>query len=451
MAAAMGVGFTSCDNEDYLVITATEPGEALVFTNTIENEYLISSQTSSNVAERFVWSAADFDVPTPVNYTLEGSVNADFSTIDYTSGTIDATNQAVMVRDLLGMAEAMGLDADPSTNGEDGQPNNTGEIYFRVQAFVGDAGAANSVNQTSDISAMTISMIEETGAGSGITIASWGLVGSAVNNWGAYPDIPMYDDGSGVLVAYAYLNSGAMKFRENNDWGNNLGDDGADGTVEANGADIVIDAAGRYKVTLDTNNNTWSLEAYSWGIVGSAYNDWGNLGPDAPFYYDYTTNTFKAGVKLLDGAMKVRFNNDWGLNYGDSGADGTIEEGGDDIVVTAGFYLVTLDIENGTIAIEETSTYGVVGSGYNDWGNAGPDATLTEIQPGIFYADNITLVDGAIKFRVNEDWGLNYGDNEPDGVLEQDGTDITVTAGTNRIMLDFSDSGNPTYNLYPFE
>jgi hypothetical protein len=50
-----------------------------------------------------------------------------------------------------------------------------------------------------------------------------------------------------------------MKFRLNDDWGVNLGDNGADGSLEAGGANIVIPAAGTYNITLDTVNNTYSL------------------------------------------------------------------------------------------------------------------------------------------------------------------------------------------------
>ncbi|MBL7474019.1 SusF/SusE family outer membrane protein [Robertkochia sediminum] len=448
LAAAAGLGFTACDNEDYLEITAVAPVDTLVFTNTLETEYLISSQTNANVAERFVWSTPDFGAPTPVQYALEGSVNADFSTEDYNSGAVSENNQAVKVKDLMAMAEALGLDSDPTTSGPDGEPNNTGEVYFRVKAFVGDEGAVNGVNTISEIAAMTITMIEETGAGSGISIASWGVVGSAANNWGAYPDLPMYDDGSGVLFGYVYLNAGEMKFRENNDWGNNLGDTGADGITDPDGDNIAIAEAGRYKVTLDTNSGAYTIEPFTIGVVGSAYNDWGGAGPDAPLYYDYTTDTFKAGVQLMEGEMKLRVNNDWAVNYG-ADAEGNITE--DNIPVAAGHYLITLDLNNNTIAVAETTTYGVVGSAFNDWGGAGPDAALTEIQPGIFYADGVMLLDGEMKFRVNNDWGVNYGDTGVDGILDLDGDNIATTAGTYRVMVDFTDSSAPTYTLYGFE
>jgi hypothetical protein len=64
----------------------------------------------------------------------------------------------------------------------------------------------------------------------------------------------------GVFIAYCVsLTQAQMKFRLNDDWGVNLGDNGADGSLEAGGANIVIPAAGTYNITLDTVNNTYSL------------------------------------------------------------------------------------------------------------------------------------------------------------------------------------------------
>ncbi len=255
-----------------------------------------------------------------------------------------------------------------------------------------------------------------------------------------------------VLVSYVTLIDGAIKFRENNSWDapdRNFGDDGADGSLEEGGADISV-TAGNYKITVDLGSLSYTIEEFSWGVVGSGYNNWGADGPDAKFYYDYTTDTFKVGVKLIDGAIKFRQNNSWDapdINVGDNGADGTLEEGGADIEVTAGFYAITMDLNNNTYTMEEAGLYGVVGSGYNNWGSDGPDFTFTEVNPGIWIAEIVPLIDGAIKFRQNESWdapNINFGDNDADGTLDEGGTDITVTAGNARIWLDFNTS---TYSI----
>jgi len=63
----------------------------------------------------------------------------------------------------------------------------------------------------------------------------------------------------GVYLVYGVvLTDGEMKFRADDDWGNNLG--GADGTTVSSGDNIAV-TAGTYNITLDTVNNTYSIVA----------------------------------------------------------------------------------------------------------------------------------------------------------------------------------------------
>ncbi|MDP6922258.1 MAG: RagB/SusD family nutrient uptake outer membrane protein [Lutibacter sp.] len=91
--------------------------------------------------------------------------------------------------------------------------------------------------------------------------SSWGLVGDATTNgWGG-PDMTLHETGTpNVFETYATLSDGTFKFRENNDWGNNYGDNGADGTVEPGGANIAI-TAGAYKITFDLAGLSYSVQA----------------------------------------------------------------------------------------------------------------------------------------------------------------------------------------------
>lgn len=425
----------SCVQDDNVQFIAQPPAD-FGFTNSFLTDYTLVPSAANNIGERFIWSDADFNVPTNISYELQSATTQDFSTFEIV-GTTTENQMVVTIGQMLSIAHDAGLDNDPNTENPD-----EGEIYFRLRAYLGDGNSDNQV--FSEPKALHV-VLPEIVTGSNIQISSWGIIGSAYNNWGAYPDAPFYTtDQANIFVAYVTLLDGEIKFRENNDWGNNFGDDGADGTLEANGANIAV-TAGTYKIVLDLNANTYTLELFSWGIVGSAWNDWGNAGPDAKFYYDYTTDTFKVGVKLQDGEFKFRLNNDWGTNFGDSGADGTLDAAGDNIVVTAGYYMVTLDLNNNTYTIEAADLWGIVGSGYNDWGNGGPDYTLTEVNPGIWVGEIVNLVDGEIKFRSNEDWGSNLGDDDADGTLEPNGANIAVTAGAYRVRIDMNDS---TYALY---
>jgi hypothetical protein len=83
---------------------------------------------------------------------------------------------------------------------------------------------------------------------------------------------------------------------------------------------------------ISSDANTLIATAYAdaldlsspWGIVGSAYNDWGAT-PDAPFYkVQGSPNVYVAYVTLLDGEWKIRKDSSWDVNYGDDGLDGNL-------------------------------------------------------------------------------------------------------------------------------
>lgn len=426
------ISFNSCETEDDIVFTTQDP-TGFVFTNSTLENYLLAPGTSSNLGERFTWSNADFSVPTNTTYELQSSISGDFTDANVISST-NSNELAMTIGQMMTVATAMGLDAGG---------NNTGTFSVRLRAYPGDNGG--SVEAYSNTLMINIKLIGGDTGGSGIAPATWGVVGSGYNDWGsAGPDGQFYTTSEAdVFVAYVTLIDGDIKFRENNDWGNDFGDNDANGTLDPGGADIAV-TAGTYKITMNVGAGTYTMEAYSWGIVGDGYNDWGNDGPDAKFYYDYTTDTFKVDAKLLTGDIKFRMNNDWGTDFGDSGADGTLDAGGDNIAVTAGHYAITLDFNSSTYSIEAADVWGIVGSGYNDWGGDGPDFALTQVQPNIYYGDIVTLVDGEIKFRANNDWGADFGDTGADGTLEPGGDNIVVTAGLYRVKMNVEEG---TYQL----
>ena len=421
-------GFNSCQEDDDLEFVAQTPGE-FMFSNSFLEEYILTPEASGNIAERFTWDNANFAVPTNTTYELQRSFTGDFSDMIIVESTT-ANEIAVTIGQMLGFADEAGLNNDPTT-----PELNTGTVTFRLRAFIGDTG-----NGTETLSmAQTLTVVlppANTGGGSNIEPVSWGIVGSGYNNWGAYEDQTFYSTSeANVFVTYATLLDGEIKFRENDMWDNDFGDTGADGTLDAGGDNIAV-TAGTYKITMNLNDNTYTIEPFSWGVVGSGYNDWGAT-PDGKFYYDYTTDTFKVGIRLVDGEIKFRQNNAWDVNIGDTGADGTLEDGGDNLVVTAGHYVITLNFNDDTYSIETADLYGIVGSGYNDWG-ATQDFTLTPLSNDIWVGDIVSLVDGEIKFRVNDAWDTDFGDTGADGTLDAGGDNIAVTAGNYRIKLDIA-------------
>lgn len=134
-----------------------------------------------------------------------------------------------------------------------------------------------------------------------------------------------------------------FKFTTNPDWSVNYGDDGADGTLEANGANIVAAQAGYYKVNVNLNNFTYTTLLTDWGVIGDATADGWNS--DQNMTYNPATGMWEATLELSTGEIKFRANDDWTLNYGDNGADGILEEGGANIAISeAGKYKISLKL-----------------------------------------------------------------------------------------------------------
>ncbi|MBD0777131.1 SusF/SusE family outer membrane protein [Maribacter sp. ANRC-HE7] len=438
---------SSCDNDDVVPkFTLSQASENVAFSFSAADEYLISTGTMDNVAERFVWNNVDFGVQTEINYQLQGSIDNTFAaydaTTEYDSGTLSVTNAEVKVSDLNNLATLLGLEAGDS-----------GQVYFRARAFAGSGEGADAVDSYSDVMTLNISILEETSGSSEIEISDWGIVGSAAPNAWDGPDVPFYTTNeNNIIVAYASLIDGQIKFRQNNSWDDpniNYGDLTGDGILDTENDNNIDVTAGTYKITINLNDNSYSIEEFYWGLVGSATpNAWD--GPDVKLSYDYTTNTFKTVVQLVDGEMKIRMNDSWddpNINYGDLTGDGILDtENENNIAVTAGYYLVTVNFNTLEYSIEETEIWGVVGSAApNGWD--GPDVKFVPdfSNPGKWDLKDITLLDGDMKFRINDDWGGDYGDFNSDGILDQESdNNIIVTAGVYDISINFNDL---TYTL----
>ena len=125
--------------------------------------------------------------------------------------------------------------------------------------------------------------------------SDWGLVGNATPNGWNGPDLEMYETGSNQFAIYADLTAGEMKFRYNEDWGVNYGDNGADGTLEGGGANIAISSSGTYYVTMDLNNNTYTISPITADQRGMFHSSGQNLEIETipPFTDGYAVTKFK--------------------------------------------------------------------------------------------------------------------------------------------------------------
>ena len=117
------------------------------------------------------------------------------------------------------------------------------------------------------------------------TQSKWGLVGDAtVNGWGG-PDMEMFETASNQYAIYAKLVAGEFKFRFNEDWGNNYGDDGPDGNLNPGGTNIAIATDGVYFISLDLENLTYTIIAYNGDQRAQFHKDGQNLEIEDPFAF----------------------------------------------------------------------------------------------------------------------------------------------------------------------
>lgn len=353
IASMMMFAIISCDNEDYLIFTAINEEEVK-----IQNEFLpvykLSEQTKSNVMERFVWNEPDFGAPSTITYVFEVSTSSNFSSIDLSSGDISDNNFALSVKSAWDLATSIGLDDDPSTNASDGSPNNSGVLYARVKAFAGTSSTgANSSSTTSKISSVNIEIIEKSLDCEEALISSFGLVGSGTKNGWDGPDESLYKIGDNLFLGAATLSDGVMKIREDNDWAVNYGTgSGGVGTLTLGGfGNDIPTTSGNYIITVDLANLTYEFKSTDlFGIIGDAApGGWGSSN-DVKLLPDPCANDkyIAQNVPLTKGVIKIRQNNDWGVNYGTgSGGEGTLTLGGfgNDIPVSeAGTYDIEVDL-----------------------------------------------------------------------------------------------------------
>jgi len=128
------------------------------------------------------------------------------------------------------------------------------------------------------------------------------------------------------------------------DWSNNLGDNGADGTLEPNGTNLSVAEEGFYKFNVNLTTLIYTLVKTEWGVIGSATPDGWNS--DQNMTYDPIEGAWSIIVNLVAGEIKFRSNDDWGLNYGDDGANALLEPGGANIAISSsGTYTIKLFLD----------------------------------------------------------------------------------------------------------
>jgi hypothetical protein len=173
------------------------------------------------------------------------------------------------------------------------------------------------------------------------------LVG-AFNGWNVGAAPAMNRNLPGLKYEY-YLNltAGNLEFKvvpQQGSWNNDIGNDPANnGKLIVTGENnMSVAAPGFYRVNVDLTSMEWSTLATTWGVIGG-FNNWGG---DQAMTYDAVNGVFTTTFDITAATeFKFRANAGWSLNYGDTGADGKLDDGGANIVIgAAGNYTITLNL-----------------------------------------------------------------------------------------------------------
>lgn len=341
MIAILAIFAVSCnvdDVEDRPVITA---GTAPVLSAPEEgNVYALNSETMDNLAERFVWSAADFGEGIIPGYAVEIDMVGDNFDTPVTIGLTEGATQFAASHAVLNSALTQ-LGAEPEV---------VGNFEVRVRAFVG------SESMYSNVVEMIITPYQGI-----VPIKHLYLVGTAMDygfNNNAN-NIPMFRDATNqhLFTLTAYFMAGDLKLIENmGSWqpqyGTNNGTTLADSAAGDPGA-ITVATAGYYTFTVNLEEMTFSLENFdastattyaSIGITGSATpQGWPDNGV---MDSDLTTTATNPHIWRIDNIAlsaadaKFRADDAWTVNWGGGSAPaGQASINGSDIPVPeAGTY-----------------------------------------------------------------------------------------------------------------
>lgn len=172
------------------------------------------------------------------------------------------------------------------------------------------------------------------------------------------------------------------------------------------------------------------VDKFASGTTGSNY--------DGYIYFNDASPQFKM-VKGPDWSFGD-FGSAGGSNLGNGGPNLTLGQG-------AGVYRLQANTSNMTWSATRITTWGIIGSATA--GGWGASTAMTYDIAGGFYVLTTNLTAGELKFRANNDWAINFGDNNPaDGKPEYGGDNIQIaTAGNYTITLDIGIAGNFAYTI----
>ena len=342
--ALLLIAGVSCENDDQKM--ASPSGGPELLTPLDGSSYVLDPAAGTNEVTTLVWNHADYSVQTEVNYDVEVALaGTDFATT--VAGGSTTNRFVVWSHEAL---NTVALEAGLT-------PYTAGDLEVRIKSSLG-----SNAEMVAYSNVITITITPYT-----TDLPKIAVPGNH-QGWSP-PTAPlMASSGFGQTNFEGYISlDGEFKFLRPKadgtfDWDGDSADWGDDGTflgVLLNTGETNCTAtAGYYWVKANTATLTYSITPITtWGIIGSATP--GGWDSSTPMTYNPTTKKWSIVVTLVDGEYKFRSNNIWNAGsvqynlggfqadkVGDDYAGESMSYGGANLVVTAGTYLVELDLSN---------------------------------------------------------------------------------------------------------
>jgi len=285
--------------------------------------------------------------------------------------------------------------------------------------------------------------------------AQVGLIGEAGIDWSTDIFLTPIANAPWAFRDTLDLKAGECKFRADGVWMDEWADggDGLEGVAATSGGgNFVIPSDGEYLVEINTATGEYKIASFipiyaTMGVIGAG-------SPTGTWDTEMAMSNINGNVHQwaitgdFDGEFKFRADSTWDTSWGADGTQGfpldtAVFGSGTNITVPAGTYLVEFNDTSGVYEfkdpIADYATIGVIGDAVGGWDD---DIDMFK-NPSVTSPDEwlitITTTDGGLKFRADDAWDVDWGeDNFPLGTGTQGGDNIPVIAGTWTIAFNSS-------------
>lgn len=226
LIALISVSLISC-TDDVKDRDAVDVNTAPVLNSPSALTLVLDKNNPNDLATTIVWDYAAYNgTATVVNYSIEFAAAG----TNFASPTVIATTTSKFQNFTADELNTAALNAGFA-------PFIASAIEVRIKSTV---GTTSSIPQVSNSYTMTLTPYP--------AWPNWGIIGDATpTGWGSDTNME-YNLSTRLYSITMTMNTGGYKFRLDDGWGVNFGDDGNDLSLDPNGANIPIAVAGNYRI-----------------------------------------------------------------------------------------------------------------------------------------------------------------------------------------------------------